>query len=423
MAYRRRQGITRASTFQEKIHPHPPLHEDDDEEDDLRRPRDVDMHSHSFSSSSSSASLAAQAVKATASRRDSPFFSASGGSSFHSSLNNHPSKEVYAMRNSNEADGSGNFWSVLAKKAKSLLDDEPFEDSEQTTQISTNTLEYFPPYQQTNSPKKVENPALRKKFDALTSSLNHIGDQIGKSFEEGRTIVEIKTAGIIQETKKLQIRRQPINFGDENHVNGLPSPWKTFNKSTQQPMIYSHEDRLKASRDVALATAAKAKVLLRELKTVKADLAFAKERCSQLEDENKVLRDACEKGSNPEDDDMIRLQMETLLAEKARLAHENSVYARENRFLREIVEYHQLTMQDVVYLDEGIEEVTEVYPIHGVSGVLSSSPPSPSSPPLSLSRSSSLSQIEQDDNKDYPQNKTPRSSKSSPPPTQFSNRC
>lgn len=59
----------------------------------------------------------------------------------------------------------------------------------------------------------------------------------------------------------------------------------------------------------------------------------------------------------------IRLQLETLLAEKARLAQENSVLTRENRFLREIVEYHQLTMQDVVYLDENSEEVTEVYPI------------------------------------------------------------
>jgi len=57
----------------------------------------------------------------------------------------------------------------------------------------------------------------------------------------------------------------------------------------------------------------------------------------------------------------IRLQLETLLSEKGRLAHENSVYARENRFLREIVEYHQLTMQDVVYVDEGIEEVSEVF--------------------------------------------------------------
>ncbi|WMV45991.1 hypothetical protein MTR67_039376 [Solanum verrucosum] len=65
----------------------------------------------------------------------------------------------------------------------------------------------------------------------------------------------------------------------------------------------------------------------------------------------------------------IRLQLETLLAEKGRLAHENSVYARENSFLREIVEYHQLTMKDhVVYLDEGIEQVSRMH---------STSPPKP----------------------------------------------
>lgn len=132
-----------------------------------------------------------------------------------------------------------------------------------------------------------------------------------------------------------------------------------------------------------MATAAKAKLLLRELKTVKADLAFAKERCSQLEEENKRHRENRDKGNHRADDDLIRLQLETLLAEKSRLANENSVYARENRFLREIVEYHQLTMQDVVYLDD--EEVTEVYPLTsstGVSRMLSISPPStPPSPP------------------------------------------
>lgn len=56
---------------------------------------------------------------------------------------------------------------------------------------------------------------------------------------------------------------------------------------------------------VAMATAAKAKLLLRELKTVKADLAFAKQRCSQLEEENKILREGCEKGDNPADDDLV----------------------------------------------------------------------------------------------------------------------
>lgn len=55
--------------------------------------------------------------------------------------------------------------------------------------------------------------------------------------------------------------------------------------------------------------------------------------------------------------DQIRVQLETLLAEKGRLAHENSVYALENRYLREIVEFHQLSMQDVVYLDEDIKEL------------------------------------------------------------------
>lgn len=83
----------------------------------------------------------------------------------------------------------------------------------------------------------------------------------------------------------------------------------------------------------------------------------------------------------------IRLQLETLLAEKARLAHENSVYARENRFLREVVEYHQLTMQDVVYLDEGTEDVTEVYPIK----VISNNPSIPgTSPPTEASFGTSL---------------------------------
>jgi hypothetical protein len=55
----------------------------------------------------------------------------------------------------------------------------------------------------------------------------------------------------------------------------------------------------------------------------------------------------------------IRVQLETLLAEKSRLAQENSTYARENRFLREIVDFHQFTTQDVVSLDDGDMEDSE----------------------------------------------------------------
>ncbi|KAF8719449.1 hypothetical protein HU200_024166 [Digitaria exilis] len=141
--------------------------------------------------------------------------------------------------------------------------------------------------------------------------------------------------------QKLQIRRKAcsMDFRSANLVTSDMSP--RLSDDVESPQI-------KASRDVANAMAAKVKLLQRELKTLKADLAFSKERCAQLEEENRQLRD----GNQDADEDMIRQQLETLLAEKARLANENTLYARENRFLREIVEYHQLNMQDVVNLDD-----------------------------------------------------------------------
>ena len=51
--------------------------------------------------------------------------------------------------------------------------------------------------------------------------------------------------------------------------------------------------------------AAKTKLLLRELKTMKADLAFAKERCAQLEEENRILQESINNGDNPEDDELV----------------------------------------------------------------------------------------------------------------------
>ncbi|KAL6865008.1 hypothetical protein ACP4OV_016159 [Aristida adscensionis] len=328
------------------------------------------------------------------------------------------SYEYTSMKSLNEA--KYGFWGALARKAKSFLDEDGSPGQYETP------LGQEPPRdgasvgvqhsrsQQQPSPGetwKSETPPSQKRSEAITSSLNYIGGTIKSALEEGRTIVESKTADIIQETRKLNLRRKGA---------GSNTPGEAAHKLTQRYIPQNpldHETQLKASRDVANAMAAKAKLLLRELKTVKADLAFAKERCAQLEEENKILRECYDKGDNPEDDDLIRLQLETLLAEKARLAHENSVYARENRFLREIVEYHQLTMQDVIYVDEGIEEVTEVYPTQvlprtgsGVSRtatpatpkVASSSPASTSvvvpesfpivpASPKSLSRASSLS--------------------------------
>ncbi|KAL1332356.1 hypothetical protein AAHE18_11G021700 [Arachis hypogaea] len=290
--------------------------------------------------------------------------------------------EYTSMKNLNES--KNGFWGALARKAKSIIDDDnitPQSEAPGATRSQVPGIASRGKFQNSNhleeSNLKRDGPTFFKGLDAITSSLTQIGGTIGKSLEEGFTKVENRTSDIIQETRK-HIRKKPGNSvgqdQERNHSSKLQQPQL---RTQMSPMETNQELQLKASRDVAMAMAAKAKLLLRELKTVKADLAFAKDRCAQLEEENKILRENRERGDNHDDDDLIRLQLETLLAEKARLAHDNSVYARENRFLREVVEYHQLTMQDVVYFDESNEEVTEVNPLN--------LPPVPSDTNISMS--------------------------------------
>lgn len=300
--------------------------------------------SSASSSSSAASSLAAKAIRASSAHRDSSLSSA-----YSSPPVPTPPKEVVrkpyeytSMKSLNEPKRS--FWGSLASKAKALLDDEDPPQSPTTRIDHHNT-----PSGTKEAARKTDNPSLQRSLDAITSSFNYIGTAV----EEGITAVETRTAGIIQETRK-KIKKKP-------------------NQQKPPEIQADLEIQLKASRDVAMAMAAKAKLLLRELKMVKSDLAFAKQRCAQLEEENKVLReDHNGENSQTDNDDLVRLQLETLLAEKARLAHENSIYTRENLYLRGVVEYHQLTMQDVVYFDEKTEEVTEVYPIN-VTSVSSSS--------------------------------------------------
>ncbi|KAI4324554.1 hypothetical protein MLD38_030033 [Melastoma candidum] len=401
MAYRRRQGPTKSSIFKEEVHfptPTASLGVEDDGD---------------------SSSLAAQAIRASAAHRESSLSSAYGGGGGNGSGYSYRDRENDASRsksfsaygdNSANNDSRSGFWGILARKAKAIIEDEEasqqFKNPSMTKPANPDTFG-----QRSDNSRRVDNPTLRKGLDKITSSLNQIGDTFEKAFEEGRA----KTQDIIQETRKLQNRRR--GSGPDESVQ--PGVNNLFQQQGQGQTQNPHETQLKASRDVAMATAAKAKLLLRELKTVKADLAFAKIRCSQLEDENKVLREGREKGGNAADDDMIRLQLESLLAEKARLAHENATYARENRFLREIVEYHQLTMQDVVYLDEGIEEVTEVYPM---GSVLAVSPTTPIETPAPANATKGVDLLNlvsiSGEGKDPSVEKPSSSSSSSPPKVQ-----
>ncbi|KAF5820288.1 hypothetical protein HanXRQr2_Chr01g0000521 [Helianthus annuus] len=318
MAYRRRQGLSRSSTFKEEI---------------LRQPENDDA----------TTSTAALPHRISEPRLD----------SFHSFKNRSKSSSFdnVLMKNKKER---GGFWGLLARKAKSILEDEGSKKSnthanasKKPETISFSTNSQFTGIQvqhQCENSKKIDTPTLRMGLDRhrLKPSLNQIGDAIGNALE-----AEKKTQNTIQETHNLQDRRAFDNQ-EKNQGPRLQSAQAQRNQEAQ----------LQASRDVALAKAAKVKQLARELKTATAELASAKERCCQLEQENKLLQEAQEKGDHPSEDDMIRLQLETLLAEKGRLAHENSVYARENRYLREIVEFHQMKMQDMLYLDEDIIETS-----------------------------------------------------------------
>ncbi|OIW00936.1 hypothetical protein TanjilG_10014 [Lupinus angustifolius] len=367
MAYRRRQGMLRTSTFKEEIHNNNNNNNNLDENGTINNNDLLNSHNHSTlsssfsftptssSSSSSSSSLAAQAIKASASRHDpSLSFSFSTPSDHQRSKSFDTYGEVLG-----KGDPKNGFWGVLAQKAKEILEDEI--SSPPQNDIVLDKLKSY-------------------SFKTFTPNVLPL---------DGRTSVENKNEMEVKEDQG----------------------WQQQQQAKSQTI---HETQLKASRDVAMATAAKAKLLLRELKTVKADLAFAKARSAQLEEENKLLRDreGREKGQNRADDDLIRLQLETLLGEKARLANENETYSRENRFLREIVEYHQLTMQDVVYLDEGTEEVTELYPIHDAR-IMSMSTTRSSSP---LGNGKYIFPIPQevDENEDYNYKNT-RSEDEAPP--------
>jgi regulator of replication initiation timing len=77
----------------------------------------------------------------------------------------------------------------------------------------------------------------------------------------------------------------------------------------------------------------------RQVEAQRAQLDFSTKRCSQLEEENKRLRESLEVQGKMDEDPLVRQQLEALLAEKARLARENAQLQRENEHLFELLAY------------------------------------------------------------------------------------
>ncbi|CAN6350652.1 unnamed protein product [Urochloa humidicola] len=369
MAYRRKQGIQRSATFVEDhrqassggaaspaiASPRATRFADDNRRPDRSSSRLATAHA--TASSSAAAALGDLTLPAFGDRFAAaavPAAAASHGDSQPSSPMQDPVTQLYTsttklnddgpkydLELSKKDDARHGFWSLVAQKAKVMLDE-------------NGTPRTHPPSESRWSYDRVQSsegsPTSRKAPPSELGRID-IGGKIKNVLEqqEGLAVADVNAApapgpaGGVAAVKRLQIRRKACSM-DFRSAN-LVSPESPLQSDVESPQI-------KASRDVANAMSAKVKLLQRELKTLKADLAFSKERCAQLEEENRQLRD----GNHDADEDMIRQQLETLLAEKARVANENTLYARENRFLREIVEYHQLNMQDVVNLDDDDEE-------------------------------------------------------------------
>ncbi|KAL2990549.1 hypothetical protein AAZX31_11G208700 [Glycine max] len=265
MAYRRRQqqGFSKPSfsTFEEEAATRNPNNPFPPPNDDVE----------GSASSSSSSSLAAKAIRASSARRDSSLSSLYGLSSASSSPVS-PSQptptpppsskdsrpyEYTSMKNMNES--KNGFWGVLARKAKSIIED---DNIPQQSEMSETGRSQFPgvasrsKFQNSNhleeSNLKRDSPAFIKGLDAFTSSLTHIGGTIGKSLEEGLTIVENRTSDIIQETRK-HIRKKPGNsVGQNQETNHSTTVHQSQLRNQMSPKQTDQELQLKASRDVRL---------------------------------------------------------------------------------------------------------------------------------------------------------------------------
>ncbi|MCO5612842.1 hypothetical protein L7F22_067113 [Adiantum nelumboides] len=283
------------------------------------------------------------------------------------------------------------FWGVLARKAKIVLEDSSSEFQRknpkmvQRVPVSDGLILQKNGSRQLmeNKWKRQESIVLNKGLEAIASSWSLLSD-LGNALEEGINLVETKATNFMYtDPRSRPLKKSLDSTVSEKCITSVPNHHGNLEGKLSRSQVKSEEKitrsqaksnekvlksqikaeekqgvtkdtQLKASRDVAMAMATKAKLLLRELKGVKTDLAFTKARCTQLEEENKRLRENVDKGEKHEEDDLVWLQLEALLAEKARLVQENAAYARENQFLHEVVQYHQLRLRSIGFPGESL---------------------------------------------------------------------
>ncbi|KAL5561673.1 hypothetical protein UlMin_031420 [Ulmus minor] len=253
------------------------------------------------------------------------------------------------------------YWSALHSRIGTLLEERNFKlptgqpsPNLDRTQIKNGDSEC-------GKRLKEDSLLLLRGFDSIAHTLSQLSNNLDNALQGANDLAKPPTLTEIfhsslknSESREEEDKEEEEQKKAEEPNTGLKRKYDNSHCLEEQVEDSKHEKeqdpkkgKLKKAKNLAVSMATKAASLARELKSLKSDLCFMQERCSLLEEENRRLRDGFAKGIRPEEDDLVRLQLEALLAEKSRLANENTSLKRENQCLNQLVEYHQLTSQDL----------------------------------------------------------------------------
>ncbi|XP_012092248.1 uncharacterized protein LOC105649997 isoform X2 [Jatropha curcas] len=251
------------------------------------------------------------------------------------------------------------FWSTLRNRIDTLLENRQCKVSKAQDQLNLD-----PPSAtqlsagESNRAKitKEDSLLLLRGFDSIAQTLSQLSNNLDNALQGARYLSEPPTLSeILHSNLKNSDNKQEGLEKEQNEKGGESKGSKRKFDQTDSSEDHRNESlkeneqspKDKKLKKLAISMATKAASLAREIKSIKSDLCFVQERCTLLEEENRRLRDGVSKGIRPEEDDLMRLQMEALLSEKSRLANENANLIRENQCLHQLVEYHQLTSLDL----------------------------------------------------------------------------
>ncbi|RZC48104.1 hypothetical protein C5167_041041 [Papaver somniferum] len=247
-------------------------------------------------------------------------------SQFNISMESKSSPLLYSS--SSPSSEKEDYWSILRNRVDTLLENR--QSINQNSEI---------PLKVVSSTRDEDTLLLLRGFDSISSSLFQLKGNLHKAIEGARDLSKPSLTEVSQNNDAESVEEEEGKKGLKKRRHD-DSDEESF-ENQRADVELKDNLKFKKAKNLAISMAASAATLARELKSIRSDLSFMQERCDMLEEENMRLRNGSNKGG--EEDDLVRLQLEALLAEKSRLATENANLVRENQCLHQLVEYHQLT--------------------------------------------------------------------------------